>query len=93
MGLQFTWDQKKAAANVRKHRVPFEEAATAFADPESLTIADPDHSQSEERFILIGLSGQGRILVVAHTERGDTIRLITARLATRSEQRAYEEGI
>ena len=93
MSLRFTWDPKKAAANVRRHRVSFEEAATAFADANSLTILDPDHSQSEERFVLIGVSEQGRLLVVVHTERGDTIRLITARLVTRSERQAYEEGI
>jgi uncharacterized DUF497 family protein len=93
MSLRFTWDPKKAAANVRRHRVSFEEAATAFADANSLTIPDPDHSQSEERFVLIGVSEQGRLLVVIHTERGDTIRLITARLVTRSERQAYEEGI
>ena len=93
MSLRFTWDPKKAAANTSRHRVSFEEAATAFADPNSLTIPDPDHSQSEERLVLIGASERGRLLIVVHTERGDTIRLITARLVTRSERQAYEEGI
>ena len=92
MSLRFTWDPKKAVANARRHRITFEEAASAFADPTSLTIPDPDHSQSEERFVLIGQSERGRLLVVVHTERGETIRLITARLVTRSERQAYEEG-
>jgi uncharacterized protein len=92
MSLRFTWDPKKAAANLRKHRVAFPEAATAFADPLSVTIPDPEHSQAEDRFILLGQSERGRLLVVAHTERGDTLRLISARLATRPERRDYEEG-
>jgi hypothetical protein len=85
------WDRDKAAANLRKHGVDFEEAATAFGDPLSITIPDPDHSVGEERWLLIGQSGAGRLLVVAHTERGDEIRLINARLATRRERDTYEE--
>ena len=92
MGLIFEWDKRKAASNYRKHGVSFEEAATAFGDRLSLTIPDPDHSQQEERFILIGLSAAGRLLVVAHTERLDTIRIISARLATRGEKVNYEES-
>jgi uncharacterized DUF497 family protein len=91
MALEFEWDPAKAAANQRKHGVSFEEAATAFADPLSLTISDPDHSAREARFLLLGRSQAGRLLVVGHTERGDRIRLITARLATRPERRDYEE--
>jgi hypothetical protein len=89
--LRFVWDRDKAAANLRKHGVDFEEAATAFGDPLSITIPDPDHSVGEERWLLIGQSGAGRLLVVAHTERGDEIRLINARLATRRERDTYEE--
>ena len=91
MSLQFTWDPKKAAANLRKHRVGFPEAATAFADPLSITIQDPDHSIGEERFILIGQSDRRRLVVVAHVERGELIRIISARLATRRERKTYEE--
>jgi uncharacterized DUF497 family protein len=91
MSLQFTWDPKKAAANLRKHRVAFPEAATAFADPLSITIPDPDHSIGEERVVLIGQSDRRRLVVVAHVERGELIRLISARLATRRERKTYEE--
>ncbi len=92
MGLTFEWDKKKAASNFRKHGVSFEEAATVFGDRLSLTVADPDHSRGEVRFIVIGLSAFGRLLVVAHTERSDTIRIISARLATRGEKVSYEES-
>jgi uncharacterized DUF497 family protein len=91
MSLQFTWDLQKAATNQRKHKVGFPEAATAFADPLSLTIPDPDHSVGEERFVLIGQSERRRLVVVAHVERGELIRIISARLATRRERRTYEE--
>jgi uncharacterized protein len=91
MSLQFTWDPRKATANLRKHGVGFPEAATAFADPLSLTSPDPDHSVGEERFVLIGQSERRRLVVVAHVERGDLIRLISARLATRRERKTYEE--
>jgi len=89
--LQFVWDREKAAANLRKHGVDFEEAATAFGDPLSITIPDPDHSAAEERWLLVGASRAGRMLVVAYTERGDEIRLITARSAARRERQTYEE--
>ena len=92
MALTFEWDQKKAASNLRKHGVSFEEAATAFGDPLSLTIPDPDHSLNEDRYVLIGESQMERLLVVAHTERSDTIRIISARLATRGERKSYEES-
>ena len=92
MGLTFTWDKKKAASNLRKHDVAFEEAATAFGDTLSLTIFDPDHSIDEDRFILLGASNRGRLLVVAHTEQSDTIRIISARLATRGERKIHEKS-
>ena len=91
MPLSFEWDPRKDASNRRKHRVPFSEAASAFADPLSVTKPDPDHSVSENRFILLGLSIRGRLLVVSHAERGDNIRIISARLATNREREAYEE--
>jgi uncharacterized DUF497 family protein len=72
VGLKFEWDEKKAAANLRRHGVSFEEAASAFGDPLSLTIADPQHSQDEERCILLGISERDRMVVVAHTERAES---------------------
>jgi hypothetical protein len=94
MSLQFSWNPRKAEANRRKHGVTFEEAATAFGDPLSITIPDPDHSVGENRFILIGQSNRPRLLVVVHLELAeDSIRLISARPATRRERRAYEEGL
>jgi uncharacterized protein len=91
MDFRFTWDLAKAAINLRKHRVSFPEAVTAFADPRSISVPDPDHSVGEERWLLIGQSERRRLIVVVHTERGDLIRLISARLATRSERKTYEE--
>ena len=90
--MQFEWDPAKASENLAKHGVSFEEAATAFRDPLSVTGADPDHSIDEERFIIFGMSTSGRLLVVAHTGRGDIIRIISARLTTSSERKIYEEG-
>jgi hypothetical protein len=90
--LQFEWDTAKAAENLAKHGVSFEEAATVFRDTLSATGADPDHSFGEERFITFGISTSGRLLVVAHTERGGTIRIISARPATPGERKIYEEG-
>ena len=90
--LRFVWDRDKAAANLRKHGVAFDEAAAAFGDPLSTTIADPEHSAGEERWLLLGQSAVGRLLVVAHTEHGDEIRIITARPATRRERQNYEEA-
>jgi uncharacterized DUF497 family protein len=90
--MQFEWDPKKARANLRKHGVSFDEAATVFLDDLSLTGDDPDHSVSEERFVTFGVSSAGRLLVIAHTERGDRTRIISARPATRSERKLYEEG-
>jgi uncharacterized DUF497 family protein len=91
MGLTFEWDERKAASNRRKHGVGFDEAATAFGDPLSLTIPDLGHSKEEDRFVLIGESFRGRLLVVVHSERGDNLRLISARLAKPSERRDYEQ--
>jgi uncharacterized DUF497 family protein len=90
MALTFEWDEEKAATNLKKHQVSFEEAKTIFNDPVSITIPDPDHSIDEERYIDIGLSSKGQVLVVVYTERGENIRLINCRKATRREQRAYE---
>jgi len=92
MGLTFEGDDNKARENLQKHDVSFEEATTVFGDPLSLTIDDPLHSAEEERSIIIGRSYRHRILVVVHAERGETIRLISARPATRRERRTYEEG-
>ena len=91
MALRFTWDPRKAAANARKHRVSFVEASTVFGDPLSATVPDPDHSQGEHRFLVMGLTRLGRLVVVAHVEEGDEIRVINARPATRRERKAYEE--
>jgi uncharacterized protein len=91
MSLRFTWDPAKAAANLRKHGISFMEASTAFADPLSITIPDPDHSVGEERFVLIGLSDRQHLVVVAHAERSDLIRIISARPANRHERKTYEE--
>jgi uncharacterized DUF497 family protein len=87
----FTWDPKKAESNLRKHGVDFYEAASVLDDSLSTTFPDPNHSTSEQRFLTIGMSALGRLLVVAHTERGNKIRIINARQATRHERRFYEE--
>jgi uncharacterized protein len=92
MSLRFTWDPAKAAANLRKHGISFMEASTAFADPLSITIPDPDHSVGEERLVLIGRSDRQHLVVVAHAERGDLIRIISARPANRRERKTYEEA-
>ena len=92
MSVKFEWDKKKATANLKKHRVSFEEAATALSDPMAATAADPDHSLDEERYITFGVSERGRLLVVAHTEKGETIRIISARIASKGERELYEEG-
>lgn len=91
MGLQFEWNPKKAAKNRRKHKVSFEEAATVFADPLSATFPDPDHSDEEDRYIIIGLSNRHRLLIVSHPERGDRIRIMSARELTPLERQQYEE--
>jgi uncharacterized DUF497 family protein len=91
MALRFLWDPRKAGANQRKHRVGFPEAATAFDDLLSVTIPDPDHSVEEQRFLLLGLSNRRRLLVVAFSDSGGAIRIISARRANRRERRTYEE--
>lgn len=92
MPLIFEWDPEKARANAAKHGVRFPEAATIFADALSVTIADPDHSRGEQRFVTLGMSHRQRLLVVVHTETGDRIRIISVRRATRHERRNYEQG-
>lgn len=91
MSIAFEWDFHKAVTNLQKHDVSFNEAATVFGDRLSITSYDPDHSISEERFITMGVSAKGRILIVSHTDRGHAIRLVSARKATRHERRFYEE--
>jgi len=90
--MKCEWDPAKAASNLRKHGVSFEEAATALADDYSITGADPEHSTGESRFITFGLSNVRRLLVVSHTERGEALRIISARRATKQERRIYEES-
>ena len=90
--MRITWHASKAAANLIKHGVSFEEAATALADPLSATALDPDHSNGELRFLTLGVSSAGRSLIVAHTDDGDTIRIISARVMARRERDIYEEG-
>ncbi len=90
--MNFEWDPNKAANNLKKHKVSFQEATTVFGDFLSVTFDDPDHSVDEERYITIGASYQGRLLVVSHTDRNDTIRIISARRAISHERRFYEEG-
>ena len=92
MALEFERHAGKARVNLKKHGVSFEEATTVFADPLSVTIADPEHSTEEDRLILLGSSIRQRLLVVVFTERGTLIRIISARRATRNETRDYEEG-
>lgn len=91
MDLTFEWDETKAATNLIKHGVTFEEARTVFSDDFSITIADPDHSLDEDRYIDIGMSAQARVLVVVYTERGADIRIISCRKATKREQQTYEQ--
>jgi uncharacterized DUF497 family protein len=89
MDLAFEWDEEKANRNDAKHGVTFEEAKTVFNDPFAITVPDPDHSDEEERWLDIGLSAQGRLLVVWYTERSERIRIIGSRKATKAEERAY----
>jgi uncharacterized DUF497 family protein len=92
MEFLFEWDPDKEAANRRRHGVSFDEAKTAFSDPLAVTMPDPDHSANETRFLLLGTSNHGRLLLVAHTDRGQRVRIISARPASRRERRTYEEG-
>jgi uncharacterized DUF497 family protein len=88
--LEFTWDERKAQGNMRKHGVRFEEAVTVFVDPLARAYDDPDHSETEARFLLVGHSFAGRMLLAVHAEKGDTIRIISARRTTPSEREGYE---
>jgi len=90
--MKIEWDLKKGKLNLRKHRVSFEEAATALSDPMAATGADPDHSITEDRYVTFGVSERGRLLVVAHTDEEETIRIISARIASKGERELYEEG-
>ncbi len=90
--MEFEWDPKKVTANVQKHDVTFQEAATVFGNPLAITFEDPDHSTDENRYITFGLSLQKRLIVVSHTERGGRTRIISARLMGRKERKIYEEG-
>ncbi|MBI1296154.1 BrnT family toxin [bacterium] len=90
--MQFEWDPNKSRANGRKHQVSFDEAVTVFLDNLAVSGEDPDHSLGEERWITFGVSNVGRLLVVSHTDRGDRIRIISARPATRAERIIYEQG-
>ena len=92
MPLSFEWDETKAKSNLANHGVSFEEAATVFGDPLSVTIPDPAHSQTEHRCVIVGNSNIQKLLVVVHTEWGDNIRIISARRATRRERINYEEN-
>ena len=90
--MAFEWDTDKAAANLLKHGVSFDEARTTFDDPLYVDFYDPDHSINEHRYVIIGGSQQGRLLLVSYTERGEIVRLISAREVTRAERETYEEG-
>ena len=95
MPLRFEWDPVKAGSNIRRHRVSFEEATTAFDDELAMTMPDPVHSLGEERFVLLGRTNRDRLVVVAFTDRDvdiPTVRIISARLADRGERHEYEEG-
>jgi hypothetical protein len=91
VGYVFDWDPEKAESNLRKHGVSFDEASTVFGDPLALLMTDPDHSAKEERYVLLGISLRQRLLVVAFAERPPMTRIISARRATRTERRKYEE--
>ena len=88
--MEFEWDREKAAQNQEKHEISFDEAVTIFHDPLAATFDDPDHSTGERRFVTVGYSSQNRLIVVAHTERSETIRIISARLATPQERKRHE---
>ena len=90
--MEFEWNPEKAAINLRKHNISFQEAATVFDDSLSVTFPDPDHSIGENRYVIIGMSRSGQLLVVSHTDRENRTRIISARRATRQERRFYEEG-
>lgn len=88
--MKFIWDRRKERANLEKHGVSFAEASTVFGDPLAASIPDPDHSEGEVRFVTMGYSSSNRLIVVSHTEEGDTVRIISAREATSHERKTYE---
>ena len=90
--MKIEWDPKKAISNLKKHGVSFEEAATALNDPMAANGADHDHSITEDRYVTFGVSEKGRLVVVSHTEKDETIRIISARKASKGERELYEEG-
>jgi uncharacterized protein len=90
--MEFTWDQNKAKRNLIKHSISFDEAKTVFEDLLYVDFYDPDHSEDEDRYLIVGESSQGRLLIVAYTERGNKIRLISARETTKAESNLYAEG-
>lgn len=90
--MEFQWDQQKAKSKLSKHGISFEEAQTVFDDPLYVDFYDPDHSEDEDRYIIVGESLNSRVLLVSYTERGDKIRLISARQVTKQELLAYQEG-
>ena len=91
MSLIFEWNEEKAKENLRKHKISFEEAKTVFNDPFLITVPDPEHSESEQRYLNMGSSSKGQILIVIHAERGANIRIVSCRKATAKERKAYEE--
>jgi hypothetical protein len=93
VALTFEWDSRKARSNLSKHGISFEEASTIFGDSFSLTVPDPDHSITERRYITVGRAFSGNLLVVVHTDRGNNIRIINARRASRRERRVYEQEV
>ncbi len=90
--MKFEWDKNKAVKNFAKHGVSFNEAETVFDDPLYVDFYDPHHSDNEDRYLIVGESNRGRLLIVSYTERRDSIRIISTREVTRSEREAYEEG-
>jgi len=90
--VQFEWDRKKAKSNLKKHGISFQEAATVFGDMLAITFDDPEHSVNEHRFLTFGLSQTGKAIIVSHTERDKSMRIISARLMTKQERKIYEEG-
>lgn len=90
--MQFEWNPTKAALNLKNHKVSFNEAATVFSDPLGVTVPDPDHSDEEDRLIIVGISYRSRLLIVSHTENEDAIRIISARELTPREREQYEQG-
>ncbi|BBC22795.1 BrnT family toxin [Pseudanabaena sp. ABRG5-3] len=90
--MKYEWDENKAIKNLAKHGVSFDEAKTIFDDPLYVDFYDLDHSEDEERYLIVGESNRGRLLIVSYTERRESIRIISAREVTKSEREAYEEG-